>query len=110
MNRKNKSRRMSFRTVLMILIASAAVIFGIITFTSQKTKADAAGLYKYYTSYEVKSGDTLWSIAKEYSGNGAYDRITDYIDEVCSINHLPNDTIYAGNKICIPYYSSDYKE
>lgn len=94
----------------MILITSAFILTGIVAFTSRKTKADPADLYKYYTSYEVKSGDTLWSIAEEYSGNGAYDRITDYIDEVCSINHLPSDTIYAGNKICIPYYSSECKD
>jgi hypothetical protein len=110
MNTRNRRRGVSFRTRLMILIAAAAVTIGITAFTSQKTKADPADLYKYYTSYEVKSGDTLWSIAKEYSGNGAYDTVTSYIDEVCSINHLPSDRIYAGNEICIPYYSTEYKK
>lgn len=110
MNRRRREKRISYKMILIILILTAAIVIGLTAFTSQNAKADTANLYKYYTSYEVKSGDTLWTIAKKYSGNGAYDSVTGYIDEVCSINHLPSDTIYAGSEICIPYYSTEYKK
>ena len=31
------------------------------------------------------------------------------VREVRQINHLDQDTIYAGSYLCIPYYSSEYK-
>lgn len=107
-NRRVKSA--SIVTIFAVILALAVVMTCVIAFTSKKTKAETHEMYKYYTSYEVKSGDTLWTIAEKYSGNGAYDSVTEYIDEVCSINHLPSDKIYAGNEICIPYYSAEYKQ
>ena len=35
--------------------------------------------------------------------------LDEYIREVRQINHLDQDTIYAGSYLCIPYYSSEYK-
>ena len=59
---KSRSRIISLRTVLVILITSAFILTGIVAFTSRKTKADPADLYKYYTSYEVKSGSRIISM------------------------------------------------
>jgi arginyl-tRNA synthetase len=38
-------------------------------------------VYKYYTSVEVASGDTLWTIADKYMGEGSFDK-REYIEEV----------------------------
>ena len=65
-------------------------------------------LYKYYTSIQIHSGDSLWSIAETYM-TGEYQNIYDYIDEVREINHLSGDYLQAGSKLCVPYYSSEYK-
>ena len=44
----------------------------------------------------------------EYASS-EYEDLDDYIREVRQINHLDQDTIYAGSYLCIPYYSSEYK-
>lgn len=63
---------------------------------------------KYYTSVRVSRGETLWSIAEEYSDEH-YDNIGDYIDEVVSINHLKNrEYLKDGQYLIIPYYSENY--
>ena len=60
---------------------------------------------KYYTSIEVQSGDTLWSIASDHITE-EYRDMNAYIDEVCSINKISQDEIHAGQYLTIPYYSS----
>lgn len=65
--------------------------------------------YKYYTSIQLHSGDTLWSIAETYMTD-EYEDIYEYIDEVMEINHLGSDYLQAGSKLCVPYYSSEFKK
>lgn len=49
-----------------------------------------------FTTYIVKSGDTLWGIAERYLGNGSK------YSELKSLNGLASDTIYPGQTIKIP--------
>lgn len=48
-----------------------------------------------YITYVIKTGDTLWNIAKKYLGNGA--RYT----EIKKLNSLKGDTIFPGQKLKI---------
>lgn len=64
--------------------------------------------YKYYKSYYVETGDSLWSIAKEHISD-EYSDINEYIAEVKQINHLQGDAVKQGSHICIPYYSMEHK-
>ena len=64
--------------------------------------------YKYYKSYYVETGDSLWSIAKENISE-EYANIGEYIAEVKDINHLKGNTLTQGSHICIPYYSTEHK-
>ena len=64
--------------------------------------------YKYYTSLEIQSGDTLWSIASRYADE-AYISVEDYIKEIKVINHLPSDMIIEGHYLTVFYYSEHYK-
>lgn len=91
-------------------VAAAIVLILIITvfFTGRQAKAgdldQNTNAGKYYTSYEVQSGDTLWTIAEAYS-SGSNQSVKAYVEEVCRINHLSDaNQIYAGSRICIPYY------
>ena len=59
--------------------------------------------YKYYKSYYVETGDSLWSIAKA-NMNPGFDDIYDYIHEVKRCNQLGSDKITAGNYLLVPYY------
>ena len=62
---------------------------------------------KYYTSITVKAGDTLWSIADQYSKDSNMTN-EEYIDDIKSINHI-GDSIHSGDNIVIAYYSTDVK-
>lgn len=50
-------------------------------------------------TYTITKGDTLWSIAKEYTSNTKDIRQTIY--EIEKLNNLDNATIYAGQTIQI---------
>ena len=65
--------------------------------------------YKYYTSVQVESGDSLWKLAEGFK-DGHYGSTRDYVDEVVRINHLRDeDSIQSGQYLILPYYSEEYK-
>lgn len=89
-------------SAFFILICS--MVFG----TIRTSAASADVSYKYYTSIQIQTGDTLWDIADTYC-SPEYDTISDYIEEVCSINQLSSgDEIHSGQYITVPYYSHEY--
>ena len=66
-------------------------------------------VYKYYTSYEIQSGDTLWTIADTYTRGSGVDR-RKYMKEIRELNHLDSDdAITSGKYLTVAYYSTDQK-
>lgn len=65
-------------------------------------------VYKYYTSIEIKPGDSLWSIASEYCDDMDMS-VNDYIREIKRLNRLPDDSITSGQYLTIMYVSNEYK-
>ncbi len=113
-NIHSKKTRRSYKMHTCIAAAAAFVLILVMTicFTGRQAKAgnldtpETDGSAKYYTSYQVQSGDTLWTIAEKYNST-EIQSTQSYVEEVCRINHLSDaNQIYAGNKICIPYYQS----
>lgn len=95
----------AFLTGAVFLIA--LLLFCII-FRGIKVKGQEQTRYKYYTSIEIQSGDTLWSIASEIAK--AYDLDTrECVKELKFMNSLKDDTIHAGNYLTIFYYDDEYK-
>ena len=109
-----KNRREVVRNQKLVLCSTLLLMVTIVVFTcffsSIKTQAAPADkTYKYYTSIQVESGDTLWNIACEYMTDD-YSNINTYIDEICSINQLTDCQIHAGEYLTIPYYSTEIME
>ena len=96
----------AFRFGIGILIASLICVLMIQTpaLYAQSTHENA----KYYTTIEIESGDTLWSIAQEYR-TSEYRSLQAYIDEVKQINGLAGDNITEGCYLTIPYYAVEPK-
>ena len=89
-----------------LLMAIAIMVTVICAFATTSNAKQDHNMYKYYTSVQVEDGDSLWSIAKEYSDVDSDASYTDYIDEVKQINHISGDDIHAGEYLTIPYYSA----
>lgn len=85
-------------TIICVLFLSLFAISGM-----KLVRADESITYdKSFTTITIEEGDTLISIAEEYSLPASEYR--DYIDEVKSINNLKDDTIHAGCYLLIPVY------
>lgn len=111
MKTKAGNRRRAKGVAVLFLILCAAVLILLRCTVSNASANENAPepRYKYYTSIQIQTGDTLWSIAENYM-TGEYADIYEYINEVMEINHLNSDFLQAGKRLCVPYYSSEYKE
>lgn len=100
-------RRRMKKIGLAVFILALATVFSIIIF-GNVIKAQAEDtpddMVKGYTCITVKSSDTLWGIATEYSDKH-YESIYQYIREVKELNGLTSDSIHAGARLIIPVYA-----
>lgn len=96
----------AYAMVLLILIIT--FLSGFFYTSVLAREGETPNQYKYFTSIEVKSGDTLWSIACQYM-NEDYETVQDYIDELKYMNRLSSDQITEGHYLTITYFSEEYK-
>ncbi len=107
------------KKALMIVVAIEMLMIAITGVLVYKTNSPSEAVqvvseeetwYKYYTSYYVQEGDTLWSIADDYLDEGEnYTRET-WIKEVRQMNGLDWEChIRTGQHLSVPYYSKEYK-
>ena len=82
---------------IAVFIVSALLITNVV---SGKTSVKNDQTF-YYKTVTITSGDTLWSLAKEYN-DGQYSDIRDYIDEIKEFNNIASDSIKIGESIIIP--------
>ena len=94
--------------IVFIIIVSLGILLGTGMSVLASAKEDPASYNKYYKSIRVEAGDTLWSIADEYIMDLNINK-TDYIAEICELNHIDADEINAGQYIVVSYYSKEIK-
>lgn len=94
-------------TMFIIMLLCITLTGGIVVIAGNIRQTPKT--YKYYTSVEIESGDTLWSIASEYYLNNNYEDIRDYIHELKQLNHMTGDKLIVGEKLVVSYYSTEYK-
>lgn len=95
-------------TIIAMLVLFVCSMIGLGTLLGSSSKASNNNNYKYYTSVEIKNGDTLWDIASEYVTE-EYDSLQEYVTEVKSLNRMQGDSIRSGQFLIVPYYSSELK-
>lgn len=108
--RKQQAAR---KRLFLIFCLTIIVMFGIgVGFGTLLTRAEEPAQepsYKYYANIEIQRGDTLWGIAEEYMDSVHYADKMEYMDELMTLNHMSDDHLISGQKILVPYYSSDLK-
>lgn len=95
------------KAALYSIIAVITVVFACIFMLHTGPALNAQSEHvttKYFTTIEVKAGDTLWDIAQEYQSD-EYSSTEAYLDEIRSINHIVGDEITSGCYLTIPYYA-----
>ncbi|MBE6033897.1 MAG: LysM peptidoglycan-binding domain-containing protein [Clostridiales bacterium] len=103
-NRKRKSYRIkskfrfttSITIMLILFIFMANTVLGL-DYASSLTKHEPVQI-------EIQSGDSLWNIARQYGPNHMDTRKIVY--DICNLNNISADSIYPGQQILIPDYSS----
>lgn len=106
----NSDNRYCICNNILLKLIIPVIILAVITLGSIMVKASEIDtrpyLKKYYTSVEVTSDDTLWSLEADYN-NGLEDRNT-YINNIMQLNNMTSDTIITGNHLLLYYYSSEH--
>lgn len=93
--------------VISIIVVSLGILLGssISAFASAREKAP---LHKYYTSVQLRQGDSLWKLAGEYASTDQSEQ--EFIDEVCEVNGISeSNTLHSGQYLVVPYYSETEK-
>lgn len=108
--RKVRRQKEQIRRIVTVMLTILFITVCVVSYHSLTTKADnTPNNFKYYTGIVVKSGDTLWTLADQYIDYTEYKNKAEYIEEVCSINRLEDESdIRAGQRIIFPYYSSEF--
>lgn len=107
--KRKRQQRIHGIISISALIFSIIIVFSISGLVTNARSTNDKQEYKYFMSYEVEQGDSLWSIsAKHYDEH--YESIEDYMEEICIINSLSKEThLITGTHLIIPYYSFDFK-
>ena len=104
--RRRKLIRNRIATAMAVTIVTLIIVLLCMKFTARETIAEEKSRFskKYYKSYMIEYGDTLWTIAEKNCGT-EWKNNWDYIDEVMRINGLHSDKIRAGYHLTLPYYT-----
>ena len=94
-----------YKIFLVLAVGILTICMGswLLVFQNGGKEAREGQGYKSYTSIEIQSGDSLWSIASEYMTE-EYGSFQEYMKEIKSLNGLRSDEIHAGKFLVVPYY------
>lgn len=99
-----RDRRFFLATALVCVFILGLICGGHMVNASRPVKHS----YKYYKEVKVDLGETLWDIAEDHM-TAEYASTNDYVAEIREINSLCDDEIFYGQRLLIPYYSSEWK-
>lgn len=103
--RRTRERKKNILLFITMILMVFWMSVSIGSFLSNARTNDLPVTYKYYASIPVKTGDTLWTIAREHK-SPQYESLDELVQEIRNINQLSQDKIEAGNNIIVPYYST----
>ncbi len=105
MNRRRVAARRTRRLVIALLMVAAfcSGFFGHTLLSAHAEEKKAPELNRYYTSIQLKRGDSLWDIAQTYAEGSGY-TTQEYVNELKRINRLHSEDIHSGEYLTIVYF------
>ena len=94
--RRRRLVRKRFLTGCFIMLLFVAIL-------TSMAEEEPMTVSPYYKSVEIKDGDNLWNIARQYK-KGSRMSTEEYIRELKRMNSLRSDTIHKGQFLTIVYY------
>ena len=105
--RAARKRRFLFLFLLLLVSITSFTLGGFLS-SARESRKDAPSYFKYYKNIEVKSGDTLHSLAEKYNEPSvSSDRV--YISEIRKLNDMKSSGLIPGQSLIITYYDTEYK-
>lgn len=104
--RKRRALKRRIRLVTAVFLGALLLAMALSGFS--RVMVTKAPSYKYYTAVTVRCDDTLWDIAQKYMTED-YSSIQSYMKEIKEVNNMKSDAIYYGQKLILPYYSTEWK-
>lgn len=95
--------------VLILVICSLGTMMFLSSHRTVYAQTSSKLRTKYFTSIQITSGDSLWSIAKD-NITDEYRDLRHYIDEIKATNNLSSDMINEGKFLLIPYYADQPRQ
>ncbi|WP_394522100.1 LysM peptidoglycan-binding domain-containing protein [Lacrimispora sp. JR3] len=92
--------------VLLLITLLGSRAFGSFPVKNSAAAFDAEAIERYYTSIQIRQGDSLWSIAGKYKGNSGL-TVEQYVKELKNINGLKEDTIHSGHYLTVMYFTPE---
>ena len=105
--RELREKRPFFITGAVLIISLLSVCF-FLYFGDRVVKAQESANDIQYKVFEIKDGDSLWSIAKENMDNtndSGFINIYQYIHEIKRCNNMKSNQVNAGCYLMVPYYN-----
>lgn len=103
--RRIAARRMRrFFIALMMIAAFCSGFFGHTLLSAHAEEKGAQAPNRYYTSIQLKNGDSLWDIAHTYAGGSGY-TVREYVEELKRMNGLDSEDIHSGEYLTVMYFT-----
>ncbi len=103
--RRRRVHRIQARNLLVALLmvlAFCSGFFGHTLLSAHAEEQSATPRERYYTSVQLKQGDSLWNIASTYAADSGCS-VQEYIDELKQMNGLTSEQIHAGQYLTVYY-------
>jgi len=105
-NRKRRAARRMRRYLIALLMVAAfcSGFFGHTLLSAHAEEETKPVLNRYYTSIQLKRGDSLWDIAHTYAKGSGY-TIREYVEELKRMNGLSGEEIHSGEFLTVMYFA-----
>ena len=101
--RRRRLVRRRFLTGCFIMLLFVTILTGRSMLTTMAAEEEPVTVSPYYRSVEIKEGDSLWNIARQYK-KGSHMSTEEYVKELKRMNSLRSDTIHKGQFLTVVYY------
>lgn len=99
-----KRRLRKLTVILLMILAFCSGFFGHTLLNAYAKEKSAVPLNRYYTSIQLRQGDSLWTIADRYTKGTDYS-VKEYVNELKRINGLKGEEIHSGEYLTVVYFA-----